>query len=131
MSKNIDIANILSLISEGESPETISRLATKLASEYPEKAARLAKELKLKEEFTDVNVFITSARELTSQQKNKIEKHFTTAYGKLHFTYALDPSILGGIIFKKGEKVINNSLAFRTRELATKLKSANLIHEAK
>jgi F-type H+-transporting ATPase subunit delta len=131
MAKDIDIASLLASIAEGENPETLTRLVENLAKAYPEKASKVAKELRLKEDFKDSNVFITSARELSPNQKNKIEAKLAEKFGNLNFTYKVDPTLLGGIVIKKGELVINNSLSFRTKELVTKLKSANLTSEAK
>lgn len=131
MAKNIDIATLLTSVAEGEDKKTVLRLVEKLAKSYPEKAAKVAKDLRLKEDFKATNVFITSARELSSGQKNKIEAKLSEKSKNLSFTYTIDRTLLGGIVIKKGELVINNSLAFRTKELITKLKSANLTGEAK
>ena len=61
---------------------------------------------------------ITSAEELTDQQKNEIINKLKMKLGdKLSLDYKIDNSIIGGLIVKVGSKMIDSSLASKINKL--------------
>jgi len=57
---------------------------------------------------------ITSANELSAAQRQTIEADLTQRYGAgLSVSYDVDPSLIGGLIIRVGDQVLDNSL--RTR----------------
>lgn len=57
---------------------------------------------------------VTSAVELDAAQREKVAAELHATYGeRLDLTYTVDPSIIGGLIIRVGDRVLDNSL--RTR----------------
>jgi F-type H+-transporting ATPase subunit delta len=57
---------------------------------------------------------VTSAIALTEQQRAMLEAKLHAQYGPaLEFTYRIDPAILGGMIIRVGDKLIDGSVASR------------------
>ena len=57
---------------------------------------------------------VTSAVELDAAQREKIAAELRATYGeRLDLSYTVDPSIIGGLIIRVGDRVLDNSL--RTR----------------
>ncbi len=71
--------------------------------------------------------YVTSAMELSLMQKDAIRRKLleTTDYVQFEFIYKVDPSLIGGIVIRVGDRVVDgsvkNKLARLTSEL-TKLK---------
>lgn len=65
-------------------------------------------------------VFVTSAMPLTQEQKQKVEKKLlaTTDYVKLEMNYAVDAALIGGMVIRIGDRIVDNSI--RTKLLAMK-----------
>lgn len=123
MASNFDIVKILNLIAEGEDPETIEKIAKKLVEKYPSKAAFLIKKMTLDAEFQDNYITITSATELNSEQKKMIEAVIEKkTQKKQKVTYLLNEDLLGGIVIRQGEKIIDNSLRNRVKQLTNYIK---------
>ena len=62
---------------------------------------------------------ITSAYELSSQQKTALEKKITGKLGReIHFVNETDPSLIAGIKITIGSVVIDGSLKFKIKEVA-------------
>jgi len=67
---------------------------------------------------------VTSAVELKADEKRSLETKLRTKFGaETTFQYALDPQILGGIIVRVGDKVIDGSVAGKLAALKEKLTS--------
>lgn len=65
----------------------------------------------------------TSAVPLTDQEKAALEKKLRARYGSdLEFEYVVDPSILGGVVVRMGDKVIDGSVSGKLSALREKLK---------
>ena len=57
---------------------------------------------------------VISAVELDDQQRAKIEKDLRTRYGdRLELRFTVDPSLIGGLIIRIGDQVLDNSLRAR------------------
>lgn len=68
---------------------------------------------------------ITSAVELTGAEKEKLESKLHSQFGsQLNFDYRLDPSILGGIIVRVGDVVIDGSVSGKLAAMKQKMETA-------
>lgn len=64
------------------------------------------------------NATVVSAVALTDEEKNKLESKLKTVSGRtVTATYAVDPSLLGGIIIEMDGKIIDGSLRHRLSEI--------------
>lgn len=76
-----------------------------------------------KREALGTTVKVTSAIPLTDAEKKTLENKLRTQYGKdLSFEFVIDPAILGGVIVRVGDKVIDGSVAGKLAALQEKLK---------
>ena len=64
-------------------------------------------------------VKVTSAVSLSDEQKARIEKRVleTTAYVSLETAYTVDPSLLGGLVIRIGDRVVDSSVKTHLEEL--------------
>lgn len=68
---------------------------------------------------------VTSAVELTGAEKEKLESKLRAQFGtQLNFEYRLDPSILGGIVVRVGDVVIDGSVSGKLAAMKQKLETA-------
>ncbi len=68
---------------------------------------------------------ITSAVALTPDERRAIEQKLGAKFGRdLTFEYRTDPSLLGGIVAKVGDKIIDGSLASRLNAMQEMLLGA-------
>ena len=66
---------------------------------------------------------ITTAEQLSKLQKNSIQKNlFTTLGNKLTINYAIDKSILGGLIIKVGSKMFDSSILTKINKIKLAIK---------
>ncbi len=66
---------------------------------------------------------VTSAVALTEKEKSALEGKLKGRYGSdLQFDYVVDPGILGGVIVRIGDKVIDGSVSGKLAALREKLK---------
>ncbi len=82
-----------------------------LTSELPAVAAALESYLETSGRAIDASV--TSAIELSAEQKEKIAAELRQRYGDVHVTYHVDPTLIGGLIIRVGDQVLDNSLRAR------------------
>lgn len=76
-----------------------------------------------KREALGTRAKVTTAIPLTENEKNALESKLRAQFGKeLTFDYATDPSILGGLVVRVGDKVIDGSVAGKLAALQEKLK---------
>ena len=67
---------------------------------------------------------ITSATELSDAEKEQIRQRLIAEHGEgLTFTFAVDPSLLGGLRVRVGDHLIDNSIASRLAVLRESLSS--------
>jgi F-type H+-transporting ATPase subunit delta len=65
---------------------------------------------------------ITSAVELTADEKRALESKLSAKFGRqLIFEYKVDPALLGGVVAKVGDKIIDGSLAGKLNALQESL----------
>ncbi|OQY91563.1 MAG: ATP synthase F1 subunit delta [Chloroflexi bacterium UTCFX4] len=68
---------------------------------------------------------ITSAIELTDAEKDMLEAKLRAQFGaQLDFEYRLDPAILGGVIVRIGDVVIDGSVSGKLAMMKQKLETA-------
>ncbi len=68
-------------------------------------------------------VKVTSALELSPEQQQKIEKRLlaTTPYEKLEVHYSVDRSIIGGLIIRIKDRVVDNSIKSQIKAMTKAL----------
>lgn len=65
---------------------------------------------------------VTSALELTSEERTAIQNRLVEQFGStLEFKFTVDPAILGGLIVRVGDKLLDTSLASRMAALRQSL----------
>ena len=65
---------------------------------------------------------VTSALPLTDQEQNSVKKDVLAKVGAQAVTFRVDPSILGGLVIKVGDKVLDSSVAGKLDGLRQNLK---------
>lgn len=73
-------------------------------------------------------VTVTSAMALSDGQKEKVEAKIleTTSFESLEVTYVTDPSILGGLVIRIGDRVADSSIKTRLSEIRRDLMKLQL-----
>lgn len=81
-----------------------------------------------KEELKIGTVFVSTPTPLSELQKEKVEKKVldTTKYESLEVTYQLDPSLLGGIVIRVNDRVVDSSVKYKLKSLESTLLKAKL-----
>ncbi len=71
---------------------------------------------------------VTSAMELTEKQKQQIQKRLleTTSYREVRTEYRVDPSLLGGIVIRIGDRVVDGSIKNKLDQLTRTLSRLQL-----
>ncbi|MDO5293757.1 MAG: ATP synthase F1 subunit delta [bacterium] len=66
---------------------------------------------------------VTSAITLNDEQKAKIEKKLlaTTKYEEFQMTYTVDKSLIGGIMIRIGDRIVDNSIKNQIRSMTKAL----------
>jgi F-type H+-transporting ATPase subunit delta len=67
--------------------------------------------------------YVTTAMELSSEQKAEVEKRLidTTKYVKMEMNYIVDTAIIGGMIIRIGDRVVDSSIRTKLYELSKDL----------
>lgn len=73
-------------------------------------------------------VSVTSAVPLSEAQKKKIEERLkaTTDFVSFEITYAVVPEIIGGLVIRIGDRVVDSSIKTKIERLSESLKNASL-----
>lgn len=69
---------------------------------------------------------VTSAIDLSDEQKSNIEKRLleTTAYDKIETTYAVDKDLIGGLVIRIEDRVVDSSIRTKLDKLSKTLANA-------
>ena len=72
--------------------------------------------------------FVTTPMELSEVQKKQIEDRLleTTSYKEMEMTYAVDESLIGGMVIRIGDRVVDSSVKTKLEELTKQLKQIQL-----
>ncbi len=72
--------------------------------------------------------YVETPMELTDAQKKKVEEKLTatTDYTTMEMHYTVDPSLIGGMKIRIGDKVVDSSVSTKLAELAKSLRSIQL-----
>ncbi len=73
-------------------------------------------------------VTVSTAKELTEEQKEKTVSKLltTTKYNQLDVTYIVDETLIGGMVIRIGDRVVDSSIKTKLDELAKDLKKIQL-----
>ena len=83
--------------------------------------------IKLVKEHKNIGVAkVTSATVLTETQKSKIENRLieTTSYSRMEVTYKVDESLIGGLVIRIGDRVVDSSIKTKLETLSKTLANA-------
>ena len=107
----VEISNLLSLLIQEGDIDLIPEIAGALAEAVSGQTAPLKAE-------------ITSAVELSADDQEKIRQSLVEQYGDgLVFTFRVDPTLLGGLRVRVGDRLIDNSVASRLATLRESISS--------
>lgn len=73
-------------------------------------------------------VYVTSPTELHAGQKKVIEDKIleTTSYASLEMHYQTDPSLIGGLVIRIGDRVVDSSVKTRLEKMTRQLKNIQI-----
>ena len=79
----------------------------------------------VKEEKKIGKADVTSAVELSADQKAKVEKKLleTTSYESFEMNYAVDESLIGGMVIRIGDRVVDSSIKTKLYNLSRELRN--------
>ncbi len=71
---------------------------------------------------------VTSAVELRAEQKARLEERLlaTTPYVEFEMSYQVDPSLIGGMVVRIGDRVVDNTIRTRLYEMKKELSALQL-----
>ena len=71
---------------------------------------------------------VRSATELSDTLKKDIEKKLldTTSYKSMEIDYSVDPELIGGIVIRIGDRVVDNSVQTKLNKLQRELMNVQL-----
>lgn len=74
-------------------------------------------------------VYVTTAETLTLEQKRKVEERLlqTTGYKRLEMHYGVDKELIGGMIIRIGDRVVDSSVKTKLNELTRQLLKVQLV----
>ncbi|MCI8505781.1 MAG: F0F1 ATP synthase subunit delta [Lachnospiraceae bacterium] len=72
--------------------------------------------------------YVTSAAALSDRQKNQVEKKLlaTTAYEAFEIHFSVDESLIGGLVIRIGDRVVDSSIKSRLYEMRKELMKIQL-----
>lgn len=80
-------------------------------------------------EYNKIGIaYVTTAVDMTDAQKKDVEKKLldTTSYEKFEMNYSVDPELLGGIIIRIGDRVVDSSVKSKIDTLSKQLMKIQL-----
>ena len=82
----------------------------------------------VKEEKKIGQAEVTTPAELTDLQKSKVEKKLleTTSYESFEMNYQVDPSLIGGMVIRIGDRVVDSSIKTKLYDLTRELRKVQV-----
>lgn len=119
-----DIAKIIEIITtQSHTEEERAEIAEEISEKFP----RIGRALKHLVYFDTYQVTVTSARELTEVERQKLEKGISANSGsKHHFTYKIDKKIKAGMLIKIGDLVIDNTIDAKLSQIKDHIVNSSL-----
>lgn len=80
-------------------------------------------------EYKNIGVAsVTSAVELTEEQKKQVEQKLlqTTKYSQFELSFTVDKSLIGGLVIRIGDRVVDSSIKTKLQMLAKDLRNATV-----
>ena len=80
-------------------------------------------------EYKKIGVaYVSTAAPLSESQKEKVEKRLleTTAYETFEMNYAVDEALLGGMVIRVGDRVVDTSIQNKLRDLSKQLSAIHV-----
>lgn len=80
-------------------------------------------------EYKNIGVAsVTSAVELTEEQKKQVEQKLlqTTKYSQFELSFYVDKSLIGGLVIRIGDRVVDSSIKTKLQMLAKDLRNATV-----
>lgn len=80
-------------------------------------------------EYKNIGVAsVTSAVELTEEQKKQVEQKLlqTTEYSQFELSFTVDRSLIGGLVIRIGDRVVDSSIKTKLQVLAKDLRNATV-----
>lgn len=73
-------------------------------------------------------VFVTSAVELSKEQKEQIQDKLlkTTKYKQLELQYSVDRALIGGLVIRIGDRIVDSSIRTKLKNMARELQKLQL-----
>lgn len=72
--------------------------------------------------------YVTTADELSASQKSQIEEKLisTTKYNSMEMHYSKDPGLIGGMVIRIGDRVVDSSIRTKISDLSRELMSIQM-----
>ena len=80
-------------------------------------------------EYIKIGVaYVSTAAPLSESQKEKVEKRLleTTAYETFEMNYAVDEALLGGMVIRVGDRVVDTSIQNKLKNLSKQLSAIHV-----
>ena len=80
-------------------------------------------------EYKKIGVaYVSTAAPLSESQKEKVEKRLleTTAYETFEMNYAVDEALLGGMVIRVGDRVVDTSIQNKLKNLSKQLSAIHV-----
>ena len=80
-------------------------------------------------EYKKIGVaYVATAAELTDAQKESVEKRLleTTSYESFEMNYTVDETLLGGMVIRVGDRVVDTSIKNKLRDLSKQLSAIHV-----
>lgn len=80
-------------------------------------------------EYKNIGVaYVTSAVEMNQEQKAQIQKKLlnTTKYVQFEMNYLVDPSLIGGLVIRIGDRIVDSSIRTKLDSMARELQKLQL-----
>ncbi len=84
---------------------------------------------KMKEEQGIGVAYVTTAMEVNGEQKEEIRRKLlqTTSYRKMEMHYAVDPGLIGGMVIRIKDRVVDSSIRSKLNDLTKQLLEIQLV----